>query len=401
MSDGSNTLWVLPALAARRVDDDAIVLTHKFVDGIRQYQEHWPGQVAVGMYPADRESGNLGETTIPICDLPFRFEWLDEDPSSVVENVSGARLVLASLVDQHLHLAEALAGHSVPLIFVSEYTLQTRKQIIRSETSNPLLRMRRSHWTAQLEKRVEAAVPMATGIQCNGTPTYDAYRDVNENPLLYFDTRVSAADVATDEAIEARAVTVSSGEPLRLAYSGRLIAMKGVDHLPRVASMLRDADVPFTMKICGAGALEDALQAQIDRDNLGDVVELMGELDFRSELLPYVRDNVDLFVCCHRQGDPSCSYMETMACGTPIIGYMNEAFEGIVRTTGVGWAVPIDRPDAMAERIARLHEDRSALISMATQSRDIAARHTFESTMKDRVEHMKMCAGMRAHRAAS
>ncbi|MCA9296044.1 MAG: glycosyltransferase family 4 protein, partial [Phycisphaerales bacterium] len=308
---------------------------------------------------------------------------------------------LASLVDQHLHLAGPLAEQKTPLVFVSEYTLKTRKQIIRSETRNPLLRLRRTVWTTQFERRIRDAVALAAGIQCNGTPTYDAYRAINSNPLLYFDTRVGAADIVDDATLERRFASLRDGNPLRLAYSGRLIAMKGADHLPLVARELRKRNIPFTMKICGDGTLVPVLNAAIAQYGLGDAVELTGEIDFQTELLPYVRSEVDLFVCCHRQGDPSCSYMETMACGTPIVGYDNEAFEGIVRTTNVGWPVPMDRPDAMAEAIARLHGDRAALVRAATASRDVAARNTFEKTMEIRIAHMLQCSGERKRRAAS
>jgi glycosyltransferase involved in cell wall biosynthesis len=392
---------VLPALKARRIGDDQIVLTHKFVDGIREYQRNWPGDVVVGMYPTDVESGNLGETTLDINDLPFRFTWLDPSPARVVEMLQDARIVFASLVDQHLHLAGPLAEAGTPLVFVSEYTLKTRKQIIRSETRNPVLRLRRSIWTTQFEQRIREAVPLAAGIQCNGTPTYDAYRAINPNPLLYFDTRVSEADVVDDATLEGRFESLREDAPLRLAYSGRLIAMKGADHLPLVARALRARGIPFTMKICGAGALVPALKASIGKFGLDDVVELTGELDFHTELLPYVRAQVDLFVCCHRQGDPSCSYMETMACGTPIVGYDNEAFEGIVRSTNVGWLVPMDRPEKMAAVITSLHHDRAALVRAATVSREIASRNTFEKTMETRIAHLLQCTGDRKRRAAS
>lgn len=39
---------------------------------------------------------------------------------------------------------------------------------------------------------------------------------------------------------------------------------------------------------------------------------------------------------CHRQGDPSCTYLETYACGMPIVGYNNQAHQGILASNNAG-----------------------------------------------------------------
>jgi glycosyltransferase involved in cell wall biosynthesis len=110
----------------------------------------------------------------------------------------------------------------------------------------------------------------------------------------------------------------------------------------------------------------------------------MGTLDFEKELIPFVKQNADLFICCHRQGDPSCTYLETMACGVPIVGYDNEAMAGLARERGLGWTTPMDRPVELAESIARLHRDREALRGMALKSLTFAQQHSVESTFRAR-----------------
>jgi len=146
--------------------------------------------------------------------------------------------------------------------------------------------------------------------------------------------------------------------------------------------------VPFTMDICGGGALETPMRAAIERLGLSVVVRMRGVLDFKTKLMPFVARNVDLFVCCHRQGDPSCTYLETMSCGTPIVGYDNEAFRGLVDASRVGWLSPLDQPGSLAARIAELHRDRAALSKAALDSLAFASQHTFEKTMRSRIEHI-------------
>ena len=45
------------------------------------------------------------------------------------------------------------------------------------------------------------------------------------------------------------------------------------------------------------------------------------EAMFESELVPWMRQEADIFLSCHRQDDPSCAYLEAMGCGLPVLGY--------------------------------------------------------------------------------
>ena len=80
-----------------------------------------------------------------------------------------------------------------------------------------------------------------------------------------------------------------------------------------------------------------------------------------------------------------------MSCGVPIVGYDNEAFEGIVKESAAGWLSPMNRPETLAETIARLANDRPALLEASRRAADFGRRHTFDRTFKARIEHMKSC----------
>ena len=394
-------LYVLPSLRAAAEPDGRIVLTRKFLDGAAAYAERWPGPVVVCMRRQTGADTNLDQVSVRPGDLPFAFQWLEDDARAVAEQIAPARLVLASLVDHHARMAIICARCAVPLVYVSEYSLQTRRQIIRAETSNPLLRWRREWWTMRIERQFEQSVRLAAGVQCNGTPVYEAYRRINPRALLYFDSRVRRDMLTTPDVLRQRTQELLDGGPLRLAFSGRLIRMKGADHLLPVAAELKRLRVPFRMDICGAGELEDKLSRQIARLRLAEQVIMRGVLDFREELMPFMARNVDLFVCCHRQGDPSCTYLETMSCGTPIAGYDNGAARGIVQQSSVGWLTALDRPKQLACRIARLHDDRAQLVHAAHAALEFARRHAFEDTMQRRVDHLLACCDEHKMSAAS
>jgi glycosyltransferase involved in cell wall biosynthesis len=313
----------------------------------------------------------------------------------MADKLRGAAVVLANLDHSQSGIAQLCATAKVPCVYVSENSLATRRQMVRVSTHNPLVRLRRNIWTTRLEHRLRRAVKCAAGVQCNGTPTYEAYRSINANPLLFFDSRVTGEMLAPDDVLEKRVEKLLAGEPLRLAFSGRLVDIKGVDHLPRVAAALRLRGVPFVMEIYGGGELEPHLRKMIAEMGLQRHVRLCGVADFANELVPAISSGADLFVCCHRQGDPSCTYLETMSCGTPIVGYDNEAFRGVAWQSGVGWTTPMDDPKALAERVARLDGDRPALAAAARAAKAFAARHTFEETMRRRVGHLLACAETR------
>ncbi len=373
------------------------VLTRKFLDGVLEYAKHWPGSVAVSIERADHADSNLDHVEADPGDLPFDLKWIDSgagESDRFVPAIQSADLVLAALVDRHVSLAEQCRGHAVPLVYISEYSVRTRQQIVRTETRNPILRWRRIRWTTRLEDAYCGAVSLADGVQCNGLPTYSAYRSLNDRSLLYFDTRVRADQLASREMLENRLAEMRRGKPLRLAFSGRLIAIKGADHLLLVARELKRRQVPFIFDICGGGALEAKMKADIARFTLADCARMRGVLDFERELLPFVSREVDLFVCCHRQGDPSCTYLETYSCGVPIVGYDNEAFAGLTTLAnagGPGWVTPMDDPITLANRIADLSQRRDEIAAASHNALAFATRHTFERTMRARVEHMLAC----------
>lgn len=390
-------LVILSPLATSASPHGGAVLTKKFVEGVREFHKHWQGPVRVLLPKAERASNDLDHVEVMPGDVPFVMEWMDRAAGPSVSQLRGAAVVLATLVPEQVNLAAECerAGAQVPIVYMTEYSLRTRKQIVAAETTNPLLRWRRQWWTMRLERRYEHAVRRAAGVQCNGTPTYDAYHAMNSNTMLFFDSRIRHEMIISPDTLAKRTSDLMKGGPLRLAFSGRLIRMKGADHLPLVAMALKKRGVAFTLEICGGGALEGDLKQAIAQHGLGDCVHMRGVLDFERELVPFMRESVDLFVCCHPQGDPSCTYLETMSCGTPIVGYDNEAFAGLAEASKVGWATPMHDVAALADQIATLSQNRSALVDASEASRAFACEHTFEQTMARRVNHLRASAEAR------
>lgn len=378
----SGVLTVLPSISAWVAPDGRVTIGRKFLDGMAAYLQRWDGPITV-LLPSGPPTRGLDDESVDPASLGFRL-LVDGNLEQVIAQ---SAVVLGSAGREQAHVAGLCAKAGVPCVYVTEYTLKTRLQIVAANTSNPLLRARRAFWEWRTERFMRKALRQSAGAQCNGTPTYESYKDITPNSLLFFDTRSAARAMATEEELARRLAVLAEGGPLRLAFSGRLVAMKGADHLIEVARALQARGFPFKMTICGDGALAESMKAQI-----GSLpVEMVGVLDFESELQPLLKASCDLFVCCHRQGDPSCTYLETMSVGVPIVSYDNEAFVGVNKAADMpGWAVPMNQPELMADRIASL--SRAEIAEASRKSLAFAKQHSFESVFDQRIEHLRKLA---------
>lgn len=388
MDISTPVLVLLPSLLACKHDDGRYYLTQKFIEGVYQFQKYWPGQVLVLMESSPEPDVNLDSVPLDtLTDVNIKL-CKYSDLKGHLEALPRPAVALSSTVCQQNAVSSICRDTGVLCVPTTEYSLKTRHQIVKAERKSILRRLYGYYWEYQQERQNLASLIGADSVQCNGTPTYDAYKDLHPNPLLFLDNRISEKDLANDETIDARLKYCLAGDPLRLAFSGRLDKMKGVNHLPLIAEFLKKEGVPFKLTIYGDGELKSEIEKQILAKNLGDSVILGGVLDFQTRLVPEVTNNVDLFLCCHLQGDPSCTYIETMSCGVPIVGYDNEAFSGIHDLSGAGWLVPMNRVEEMGRQIQHLHLRREEIATHSKKSKEFAKEYTFEKMFKGRIDHL-------------
>jgi colanic acid/amylovoran biosynthesis glycosyltransferase len=302
------------------------------------------------------------------------------------EHLLGAAVILAS-GDNWLDLPIAEQGKrlGIPVCFVIEYTLMTRIRIaIVSEISLARL-IKTIVWNLLKEGQRRSAFKKGAALQANGVPAEKAYRSHTGNLLMFLDTRLSASQMAIPKEVNRKIERLKSGAPIRLVFTGRLERIKGADHLIEVA---RRINVPFSLDIFGDGGLRESILDAVRRENLENCVHIHGPVDFATRLVPLLRTEADVFLCCHVQADPSCTYLETLGCGVPILGYSNEAWAGLLHLSGAGWSVPVGRPDLMAKKIGEMHHDRGVLGKKIEMGISFARVHSFESEFKRRVDHL-------------
>ncbi|HEY0825619.1 MAG TPA: glycosyltransferase, partial [Ramlibacter sp.] len=319
--------------------------------------------------------------------LPFGVALIPAGSEVPAELVADAAVVLAC-GDNHLDLplARSCSRLGVPVVYVIENTLPTRWRIAMLEPWPLRQRLKSLLWHAFTEIERRSAFRRASGLAANGVDASRSYAASSGDLITFFDSRTTREMMATQRELDAKLDRLRRGEPLRLGFSGRLEALKGTDHLPAVARCLAAAGIPFSLDIFGSGSLEAPMRRDIAEAGLQGRVTMHGAVDFATVLVPFFRGNVDLFVCCHRQSDPSCTYLEAMACGAAIAGYGNRALVGLLEHARAGVASPMDQPASLAQAIARLGSDRESLAEMMRNALALACEHDVASTFSRRVE---------------
>lgn len=380
-------LTIIPSVPVW-MDGGHIVFDRKFYDGLLLYVERWPGPVSCVVRRTAEALPAFGAVRKTANELPFGVQLLARDEQVRAEHLAGAAVVLAAADDHdQLHVSALCRELGIKCVYVIEYIPETRHQIVAIESPNRLVRLRRDLFVRRTERRRLKAFELAAGVQANGTAAFDAYRQYG-NCMLYFDTRTGRDALISDDELSRRLAVSSSGRPLRLAFSGRLVGMKGADHLLRVAAGLRAEGVAFHLTVYGTGDLESRMRAEIAANRLDDLVDMPGAVDFHQRLVPEIKANVDLYVMLHRQSDPSCTYLETLSCGIPIVGYANRAFAGILNLADVGCSAAMDDVQGAIDAIRRLDSDRALLARKARVAAAFSRQHAFEDTFQRRVDHL-------------
>lgn len=379
--DVTRLLMIVPA-PVNRLPDGRLRLDVKFVEGMRLHAKLWTGPLEVLMWDHGQP-------------IPFGAEYKSEDLGfdlRILDKGAPLTAALLSRFDRIWASADMvetldLAGPGrPPVVYAIEYTLGTRLKIVALDRQmNWPRKLWSMIWNLRMEIRRRRAFRLAAGLEANGYPAYEAYRDLNAATLLYLDGRMRSDMMATPAEMASRSRRAALAEPLRIVHSGRLEPMKGAMDLIPVARHLVNAHADFTLDIFGDGSLKPEIAAALPE--FDGKVRLHDPVDFETVLVPWMRANADLFLSCHRQSDPSCTYLESMGCGVPVIGYDNAMWTAMQADCGAGWVVPMGQTGKMAETIAMLAGQRDEVTRAAEQALEFARFHDFETEFTRRTLH--------------
>lgn len=370
-------------------DGDRLVLDIKALEGLFIYQRCWSGPVIWALSLGDKPPGYA--RAVDPSTLPFAVLEVAEDRSDLAAKLPPDAVVVAA-ADNYLDLglSEQLPGQ---VVYIIEYTLKTRLDILRALDGPWSRKLRTLVWELLTERRRRRAVRRAIGLQCNGLPAFRLYGPMARQPMSYFDTRLGRAQQIDAPALATKQTAIRADKPLRLAFSGRIDRMKGAQFVAPLVRALKAKGLAFTFELFGDGQLGSELGQIADGELHGHLI-FNGPVPFDDALVPAMKARVDLFVCLHPQGDPACTYMETLGCGVPILSFANEAWVAMAQDQAFGATVPIGDVDAMASAIVALDADRERLAAMAGAAAAFAHAAPFEEVFERRTAHLRACAAM-------
>jgi glycosyltransferase involved in cell wall biosynthesis len=168
-----------------------------------------------------------------------------------------------------------------------------------------------------------------------------------------------------------RALALAPDERLMLNV-GRLVPRKGLDNAIRgVALLARRFGIGARLVIVGGNSdLPDAaltpeigrLQAIAREEGIAPQVSFTGRRS--REFLKLYYSAADLFVTTPWYEPFGITPLESMACGTPVIGADVGGIRYSVADGATGWLVPPRDPEALAARAAQMYRDPAAMKAM-------------------------------------
>lgn len=356
------------------IDGNSVTLSDKSLSGLVEEFASWTAPVTVVGHPSEHlRPDDPGSRTVRLNDLPFRMVAVTD--RAIVANELRTDLMTALLTPNELPTLRHL--DSKRLVALVENNLRNRILYGTTNASGGLDRLRISLGATRHEVLVRKIARRCAGLQANGAVAYEAYRSTNTNTMRFFDSRARASTItATMDEVR------DSSAPLRLAFSGRWVAQKGFLDAIQAFLLARRTGANVTLDLLGTGELADEIP-QVEG------LRVIGPLDYETAWIPYVTAHVDALLIPHRQGDPSCTYVEGMACGAPFISFANDAARSLAGLSGSGWVAPLNDIDALAETIRKASQDRAALRRHRERAIAFARTHSFEAEYRRRADHLR------------
>ncbi len=361
------------------IDGGVLRVDRKFHDGMLNYVRHVHVPITTVHPLAAAGQAVMDPVALPLAGLPYRVLGIAVDRRGTVASEGRAKLdaaVAASrLVVGYGYGSAAMARHhGKRFIACLEYDLPTQLVVTKSFARDPLRALlAQAKCLRDWKREMVPAMRQAHQIHCNGYPIYHASEAYNPKRLLYFDSRMSADMVIAEGALEQR-LRSRAGRPLRLVYTGRYEPMKGALDAVKAAAACRAGGLDVEMDTWGqgsqAGAMREVAAASGGRIRVHDAIPF-------PDLVTKTHE-ADVFVCCHIQSDPSCTYLESMGAGLPIVGYTNRMWSAMAKDSLGGVVTPRNTPDGLAQALAELTKFPPAIDELSRLARAFAAAHAFE-----------------------
>ena len=158
-----------------------------------------------------------------------------------------------------------------------------------------------------------------------------------------------------------------------LLFVGRLVAKKGVNHLPQVLALVQRSLPGMQLTVVGAGPLEPELRAEARARGVEEQMVFAGAVP-NDELPPYYRRATALVVpsIVTRDGDQEGLGLvigEALACECPVVASALPAIRDLIQDGVTGLLARAADPGDFAEKILALVQDPLRAAELARRGR--------------------------------
>jgi D-inositol-3-phosphate glycosyltransferase len=170
-----------------------------------------------------------------------------------------------------------------------------------------------------------------------------------------------------------------------LLFVGRIEPLKGIDTLIEAIAIMRQRQVYVCLSVVG-GNLDDEqaaitdemarLQALREMYNLQDLVAFLGRRS--QDTLPYYYSAAQAVVVPSHYESFGMVALEAMACGTPVVASQVGGLAFLVQDGVTGFTVPVDEPQALADRLITLIQDAPLRKRMGEQAAAFAREYGWD-----------------------
>ncbi|NLN32164.1 MAG: glycosyltransferase family 4 protein [Flavobacteriaceae bacterium] len=161
---------------------------------------------------------------------------------------------------------------------------------------------------------------------------------------------------------------------------GRLTQQKGFDYLIDAWKTVHENQPDWKLQIYGEGELQDALNRQIQKNGLEDVVEIKDPV----KNIEQVYEQSSLFVLSSRFEGFVLSLLEAMSCALPVVSFdCKYGPTQLIQYGENGFLVPLGNTKILAEKILEVLKDEDLRNSMGKSAKKTSENYSVPSIMAE------------------
>ena len=222
----------------------------------------------------------------------------------------------------------------------------------------------------------------------HGQDCYSAYSRFCNNSHLIHDIHTKVSDAIGELELSEKVNRAKTEDTIRICYVGRIDPMKAPLDWVKALGKARDLGVKLHASWIGDGSMVDQMKATIAQMDLTSLIELTGYESDRNQVLKRIRES-HIMLFTHITPESPRSLIESLICGTPIIGYHSQYADDLVKDFGGGMLVPVADWEQVGNLLATLSNDRQRLSKLTREAANNGARFNDQKVFRERSELIK------------